>query len=67
VDLGTVSTPGDNLFQDNMVVGVNVTSNLQVSAVGNTWNANVQDAAPDGRYTTVATIPGPLAGAIMEI
>jgi hypothetical protein len=61
-DLGTMPNPGNNVFQNNSNVGVFAESSVPVTAIGNTWNPNVQGADPNGRYTTIATIPGPLAG-----
>ena len=60
VDLGTVSDPGANVLQGNLLVGLDVSSNLQVSAVGNTWNANIQDAGTTGKYVTSMIISGPI-------
>jgi hypothetical protein len=63
-DLGTSDNPGNNVFQ-NTGVGVMVESSIgvggiAVQAVGNTWNAGVQGADTNGKYTTVDTISGPV-------
>jgi hypothetical protein len=60
-DLGTVASPGDNVFQGNKGVGVFAEAPGPVSAIGNTWNPNVQGADGTGKYTATAIIPGPVA------
>jgi len=57
-DLGTMLNPGNNVFQNNSNFSVFAEASVPVSAVGNTWNPNVQGADPNGKYTTVATISG---------
>jgi hypothetical protein len=61
-DLGTTASAGGNTFQGNSQLGVQLdgTATGLVHAVGNTWNANVQGADAQGKYT-VATVPGPVA------
>jgi Protein of unknown function (DUF1565)/Right handed beta helix region len=61
-DLGTVATPGRNTFQDNQRVGVEMGGDpgRLITAVGNTWNAGVQDADSAGGYV-VATVNGPVS------
>jgi hypothetical protein len=63
-DLGTLATPGNNTIQGNQVVGVSVRGAmgpLQVDAVGNIWNPDVQEATSAGIYQNVKTVPGPIA------
>ena len=59
-DLGTVASPGGNVFQRNQFVSVFAESPALVNAVGNTWNPNVQGADGNGKYTTTAMISGPV-------
>lgn len=61
-DLGTTAAAGGNTFQGNSQLGVQLDGNATglVHAVGNTWNANIQAADAQGKYT-VATVPGPVA------
>lgn len=61
-DLGTVASPGGNVFQRNQAVSVFAESPALVNAVGNIWNPNVQGADGNGKYTTIATISGPVTG-----
>lgn len=60
-DLGTMLNPGNNVFQNNANVGVFAESSVPVNAIGNTWNPNIQGADQNGKYATIATIPGPVA------
>jgi hypothetical protein len=60
-DLGSMMNPGNNVFQNNSNASVFAESSVPVSAIGNTWNPNVQGADPSGKYTTIAAIPGPVA------
>jgi hypothetical protein len=61
VDLGTSDSPGANTLQHNTDVGLYLDSTqVQVEAVGNTWNPGVQGADSAGRYiaaTIQTTIP----------
>lgn len=57
-DLGTVASPGGNIFQRNKIASVFAESPVRVNAVGNTWNPNVQGADANGRYTTMEIISG---------
>jgi hypothetical protein len=55
-DLGTLASPGGNVFVDNTSTsGANLVvaggQAVRVSAIGNTWNASLQGAGADGRYT----------------
>jgi hypothetical protein len=59
-DLGTMASPGGNIFQRNKAVSVFAESPALVNAVGNTWNPGVQGANESGKYPTTATIPGPV-------
>jgi hypothetical protein len=68
-DLGTASDPGNNTFRGSTLPGATgvtvdtavVTSTI--SAVGNTWNPNVQRADASGRYPKPIVVTGdsPLA------
>lgn len=60
-DLGTMSSPGNNVFQNNSDVSVFAESSVPVNAIGNTWNPNIQGADGNGKYITTATIAGPVA------
>jgi hypothetical protein len=62
VDLGTDLDPGNNTIQGNSGVGIVIsgTTPQQVNTVGNTWNANTQGSDSLGRYSTAATITGPV-------
>lgn len=69
-DLGTASDPGNNTIRLGGgfpgVTGVTVPTNVvnsTISAVGNTWNPNVQGADATGRYPTPIVVTGqsPLA------
>jgi hypothetical protein len=60
-DLGTVSDPGGNTFQNNTKYGVqsDVTgAGSAVQAVGNTWIPSVQGAGANGNYAA-QTVSGP--------
>jgi hypothetical protein len=57
-DLGSPSDPGNNNFAGGEGVGLEVNAPVQVSAVGNTWKANVQGANAQGQYAS-ATVSGP--------
>jgi uncharacterized protein DUF1565 len=63
-DLGTIDSPGNNVFQNNgvsVVVESNIgVGGIAVQAVGNIWNPKVQNADDNGKYATVETISGPL-------
>jgi hypothetical protein len=55
-DLGTLAAPGNNtLTATSTRVRVSVAANVTVSAVGNTWAANVQGADAQGKYTTASS------------
>lgn len=63
-DLGTITTPGNNVITANASVGLDVvaaTSQARITAAGNTWNAGVQDADSQGQYIIVNTLAGPIA------
>jgi hypothetical protein len=68
-DLGTASDPGNNTFRGSVqpgATGVTVDTAVvdsAISAVGNTWNPNVQGADAGGRYPTTIVVTGqsPLA------
>jgi hypothetical protein len=63
-DLGTASDPGNNTFRGSAlpgVTGVTVPTNVvnsTISAVGNTWNPNVQGADSSGRYPRPVVVTG---------
>jgi hypothetical protein len=59
-DLGTVASPGGNVFQRNKGGSVFAESPALVNAVGNTWAPNVQGADGNGKYAVTATISGPV-------
>ena len=64
-DLGTQASPGGNTFTSNVNAGVKTSLNpgLSFTAVGNTWNVNVQGASASGRYSVApAWTPVPLGG-----
>jgi len=64
LDLGTATDPGANVIMGNTKVGLHVIDGPgqpQITAIGNTWNANVQDADDRGGYIEIATLTGPLA------
>jgi hypothetical protein len=57
-DFGTTEDPGNNLFRDNNTSGWELDANfafsvplMTINAIGNTWNANVQNADANGKYT----------------
>jgi hypothetical protein len=59
-DLGTIATPGGNTFQGNQQVGLQIDGNAGarlITAVGNTWNANVQGADAAGHYAPATVGP----------
>jgi hypothetical protein len=60
-DLGTSASPGNNIIQGNKTVGVFAETAFAVTAVGNTWNANVQETDATGKYATVKTLNQPVA------
>jgi len=63
-DLGTTASPGNNIIRGNTGVGLSVLNDTvlpQITAAGNTWNANLQGADADGKYIVPATIAGPIA------
>jgi hypothetical protein len=63
-DLGTLTSLGNNVITANAGVGLNVvaaTTLARVTAVGNTWNAGIQDADSEGQYIIVNTLTGPMA------
>lgn len=58
-DLGTLAAPGNNtLAATSTRVRVSVAANVTVSAVGNTWGANLQGADAQGKYTTASSACG---------
>jgi Protein of unknown function (DUF1565)/Right handed beta helix region len=62
IDLGTETSPGNNIIQSNEGVGVHVTPSegeREISAIGNTWRPRLQGADIDGRYTR-GTRRGPI-------
>jgi hypothetical protein len=61
IDLGTASDPGGNTLQNNIFRNLNVKGNTTLTAVGNTWNANIQGADGQGRYAA-ARVDGPQSG-----
>lgn len=63
-DFGTTASPGNNIIRGNTGVGLSVLNDTvwpQITAAGNTWNANLQGADADGKYIVPATIAGPIA------
>lgn len=66
-DLGKAADPGENFFTGSPTTSVVVdTATTTVDAVGNTWNANVQDADGAGRYTPQLK-EGPLNGQNLQL
>ena len=61
IDLGTASNPGGNTLRDNIFRNLNVKGNTTLTAVGNTWNPNLQGADAQGRYAA-GRIDGPQSG-----
>lgn len=62
-DLGTAASPGNNTFQSNGGVGVNIFGvdiGRQIDAVGNTWNASLQGSDTLGHFPGRATVSGPI-------
>ena len=62
-DLGTAASPGNNTLQGNLGVGLNLSKcppAEMISAVGNTWRPNVQNANGAGRYLMTASVSGPV-------
>jgi hypothetical protein len=60
-DLGTTADPGGNTLTNNAGIGLDIDGNFGarlITAVGNTWNANVEGADAQGHYT-VGTVTGP--------
>jgi hypothetical protein len=62
-DLGTSGSPGNNTIQGNKSPGVFAESAFAVTAVGNTWNANIQGADAAGKYASAMTLNEPVAAA----
>jgi hypothetical protein len=66
VEAGEAASPnlaGGNLLQGNGNVGLNnSTTGTTISAIGNTWIANVQGSSPTGTYPS-GVQPGPVASA----
>lgn len=60
-DLGTADRHGNNTFQGNKGQGVIAETAFAVSAVGNTWNPDVQGSDPAGRYPMTMTLNGPIS------
>jgi hypothetical protein len=63
-DLGSASSPGENIFQNNSNAGLHIQGSdfgalRTIQAIGNIWNPRVQDADNDGKYDSRLTIPGP--------
>ncbi len=71
-DLGTVASPGGNIFADTGPnVSLNASSSLPstLQAVGNTWAANQQGSDAQGRYAvpngqTVLEVGGPVTSGL---
>jgi hypothetical protein len=64
IDLGTASNPGSNQIFDNgqgVYENLFVKGNTTLTAVGNTWNGNVQGADAQGHYAA-SRIDGPKQG-----
>ena len=61
IDLGTASDPGGNTLRNNIFRNLNVKGNTTLTAVGNTWNANIQGADAQGKYAA-ARVDGPQSG-----
>ena len=61
IDLGTASDPGGNTLLNNVFRNLQVKANATLTAVGNTWNANIQGADAQGRYAA-ARVDGPKSG-----
>jgi len=59
-DLGTVASPGGNVFQRNKAGSIFAESPARVNAVGNTWSPNVQGADANGKYSITEIISGPV-------
>jgi hypothetical protein len=62
-DLGTAASPGNNTLQGNLDVGLNLSKcppAEMISAVGNTWQPNVQNANGAGKYPVTASVTGPV-------
>jgi hypothetical protein len=62
-DLGTSASPGNNVIRGNKSIGLFAETAFPVAAVGNTWNADVQEADVTGKYGTVKTLNQPVAAA----
>jgi Protein of unknown function (DUF1565) len=61
IDLGTASDPGGNTLLNNVFRNLQVKGNTTLTAVGNTWNANIQGADAQGSYAA-ARVNGPQSG-----
>jgi hypothetical protein len=62
-DLGTAASPGNNVISFNDLPGLSFTCTAHqppVTAVGNTWRANVQGSDAGGHYPVTDTISGPI-------
>ena len=63
-DLGTASSPGNNLLQGNTEVGLVLDGGAAgaslVNAVGNTWNPDKQGTDHDGHYPMTDTVSIPV-------
>jgi hypothetical protein len=67
-DLGTESSPGNNIFQNGeaglTIEGSDFDPPQVIQAIGNTWLPGLQGANEAGQYTTRNLIPGPVFGSL---
>lgn len=55
-DLGTAALPGGNTLQAAPGLRLTTAAGVLTTAVGNTWNANVQGAGAGGAYTPASSV-----------
>jgi hypothetical protein len=68
-DLGTTDSPGNNVFDANRFVGLNIAgpgAPSVITAVGNTWRARTQGSDDQGHYARPESVPGPIAADIVQ-
>jgi hypothetical protein len=63
VDLGTALSPGGNTIQNSGTGNLSGITGDAISAVGNTWNPNVQGADANGHFPAATQLAGPASGA----
>jgi Protein of unknown function (DUF1565) len=68
-DLGTTESPGNNVFDSNRFVGLNIAgpgAPSVITAIGNTWRENTQGSDAQGHYPRPELVSGPIALDIVQ-